>query len=579
MFQSTSTIEMEDMTPAPAENGTIGDFNQLITSLRNENEVEFSKGFNFIVESNPSQLPELFQAIDDNNSLLTLACEKGLRTAVEDMLRFNADINAAIDTARGPLTPIECACHFGNWEVLDLLLKSPKLDLCRSRPLLSIVVKNIGKKETVKCNYDKCFKLLLDYKHIEIDQLDKYGCSPLFYAVKFNNTDAILELLKRGAYIGQKNIYNRFPISNISREVLEKHFDSCIKTNNLRAGEEEYEIQFDYSSLVPVSIRLQNAKKPDDECSKTIDGSVNEMTAIDFIAKSNELRQLMKHPLITSFLFLKWNQYALMFYMNFILSVLFALSNTVFILLSSNYYQRHEEMGFILTLLRLMSLMLTFYIIVREMSQLGLSPWTYFRNVENYVECAMIALVVIVLLDFNGPERPVFAASSLVLIGIEMVHLAGSLPFGSFSTHYVMLKKVISTFLKSISHYAIPFFVFSSAFIILLRTNPTLEIDKEQPIKFKDIQGEFKDFLSIIKFITTMVFIIIGNRGLGLTVLSCFFFISFIIPTVFLNLLNGLAVNDIQAIKSQAELTNFIYRCQVLTRYERTLLENEHWCR
>lgn len=570
---------MSDMNLARAENGTMGDFNQLITSLRNENEVEFSKGFNSIVESNPSQLPELFQAIDDNNSLLTLACEKGLSTAVQDMLRFNADINAAIDTARGPLTPIESACHFGNWEVLDLLLKSPKLDVCRSRPLLSIVVKNIGKKETAKCNYDKCFKLLLDYKHIEIDQLDKYGCSPLFYAVKFNNTDAILELLKRGAYIGQKNIYNRFPISNISREVLEKHFDNCITTNNLRAGEDEYEIQFDYSSLVPVSIRLQNAKKSDDECTKTIDGSVNEMTAIDFISKSNELRQLMRHPLIMSFLFLKWNQYALMFYVNFILSVLFALSNTVFILLSSYYYQRPAEMGILLTLLRLTSLMLTFYIVAREMSQLGLSPWTYFRNVENYVECAMIALVVIVLLDFNGLERPVFAASSLVLIGIEMVHLAGSLPFGSFSTHYVMLKKVISTFLKSISHYAIPFFVFSSAFIILLRTNPTLEIDKEQPIKFKDIQGEFKDFLSIIKFITTMVFIIIGNRGLGLTVLSCFFFISFIIPTVFLNLLNGLAVNDIQAIKSQAELTNFIYRCQVLTRYERTLLENEHWCR
>lgn len=53
---------------------------------------------------------------------------------------------------------------------------------------------------------------------------------------------------------------------------------------------------------------------------------------------------------------------------------------------------------------------------------------------------------------------------------------------------------------------------------------------------------------------------------------AIFLIFVFMISTVLFNLLNGLAVSDTQAIKSEAELMNFIYRAELMSRYEKILL-------
>lgn len=283
------------------------DFNRLMACLQNENELEFLQGLNFIAENQADQLASMFSAIDNNETLLILACKKGLSAAVERMLRLGADINAKIDGTHEPLNPIKCACIFGNWKVLEILIKSPKLDLSNSGALISIVVKNIGERITQKCNYSKCFEILLNHKKIDINQQDMFDCSPLHFAIKFNNSDAIRKLLEKGAFIGVRNKFNQLSISNINPKVLEKHLDSCITTNGIRTGEDAFEIHFDYTNLVPLGTR-ESSEKSDDECKVTSKASPNEMTSIEYIAESNELRHLIRHPLIASFLFLKWNR-------------------------------------------------------------------------------------------------------------------------------------------------------------------------------------------------------------------------------------------------------------------------------
>lgn len=52
---------------------------------------------------------------------------------------------------------------------------------------------------------------------------------------------------------------------------------------------------------------------------------------------------------------------------------------------------------------------------------------------------------------------------------------------------------------------------------------------------------------------------------------AIFLIFVFMISTVLFNLLNGLAVSDTQAIKSEAELMNFIYRAELMARYEKIL--------
>lgn len=586
---------MPDFTLPPVrEPSNNFDFNRLMTCLLNENEAEFLRGLNHIAENTPDQLPDIFRAVDNNETLLILACKKGLPLAVERMLRLGADINGTIDTPHEPSNPIKETCIFGNWKVLDVLLKSPKLDLKNCGALLSIVVKKIGDQVTNKCNYEECFRMLLKHQNVDVNQKDLNDCSALHYAIHFKNSRATLELLKHGAYIGVKNKFDQLSISSINPKVLEKHLDSCITTNDARPGDDNFEIQFDYTNLVPIESR-ECEEKSDDEYKKSMEKCPDEMATIEYMSQSSELRHLIRHPLIASFLFLKWNRLAFIFYVNFLLCSLFALSTVSYILVCYNEEPHSKEIKHIM---RCITTVLTIYIAAREISQFTFSPRVYLRSLENYLECALVVLVVLILFDLCSDEwRRTVAATTILIIAVEIFLLAGSLPFWSFSTHYVMLKTVTWSFLKSLSLYAIILIAFSLSFFTLLRENPKEEKADSQAYKIDvrqqadnapksdedgDDDGDLNKFsnlgLSLMKTVvmSTGEFdaasINFQNNPWSYLVFIAFLFI---ISTVLLNLLNGLAVSDTQVIKSEAELTNFIRRCQVLSRYEKALLDSK----
>lgn len=230
--------------------------------------------------------------------------------------------------------------------------------------------------------------------------------------------------------------------------------------------------------------------------------------------------------------------------------------------------------------MRCVTIVLTCYIILRELSQFLFAPRIYLRGLENYLECTLIVLVVLILFDLCEDEwRRTVAATSILLIAIEIFLLAGSLPFWSFSTHYVMLKTVTWSFLRGLSLYAIILVAFSLSFFTLLRNTKKTQEDG-------DDDGKLNRFDSLgLSIVKTLVMSTgefeAASINFDNTRWSYFVFIAFlfIISTVLLNLLNGLAVNDTQAIKSDAELTNYIRRVEVLSRYETALLDRDNWFR
>lgn len=279
--------------------------------------------------------------------------------------------------------------------------------------------------------------------------------------------------------------------------------------------------------------------------------------------------------------------------MNFLLCSLFAVSSISYILVCYNEEPSSAELKHFM---RGVTLVLTCYIAVRELSQFMFSPRIYLRSLENYLECILIVLVVMILFDICSDNwRRTVAATSILLIALEIFLLAGSLPFWSFSTHYVMLKTVTWSFLKSLSLYAIVLLAFALSFFTLLR-----EPRKEKPPKVDlrlaannaedntadDDDGELNKFenlpLSIIKtLVMSTGEFEAASINFDLNPWSYVVFIAFlfIISTVLLNLLNGLAVSDTQVIKSEAELTNYIRRSEVLARYESALLNKNTWFR
>ncbi|XP_037046803.1 transient receptor potential cation channel protein painless-like [Bradysia coprophila] len=565
-------------------------FNRLIEHLRNSNEDEFLEEINSVDDRD--QLKKFFSKVDNSDTLLILAVKNGLLTAVEKLLELGADVNAS-NQAKHPLTPLKAACIFGKSDVLKTLLQRPELDSENAGSFVSIVVKNYDYKHT---DHKGCLDELLKHKGIDINESDAIGFSALHYALSRNNEDAVLKLLESGAVIEVKNKYHKIALSDANPKILEKHFNSCITTDG-NYFDDNFEIHFDYKNLIPIS------RKGESEGSNVEESHANcpdEMATIESIAESKELRQLVCHPLITSFLFLKWNRLAYIFYINFILCSLFAVCYIAYILtyytnvIASNSvqcknatspnYADPETHPMASSFLRVATIILTVCISLRELFQLAFAPRTYLKSVENYLELLLITFVVMILILFNpNPtcERLLsndwvrtIAAISILLVAFEIFHLAGSLPCWSCPIHYVMLRTVTKTFLRSLLLYAIILIAFALTFLALLYDPSPADDGDDETFKFSNVKSSlFKTLvMSIGEFDA-------GSIGFDRNPSSYIFFVvfMFIVATVLFNLLNGLAVSDTQVIKSEAELIHNIRRCQVLARYERALLSGNSW--
>ncbi|CAG2057698.1 unnamed protein product [Timema podura] len=95
---------------------------------------------------------------------------------------------------------------------------------------------------------------------MDINQQDKIGNTALHYAAYNDDEYAILMLLKYGAYIGLRNLFEEPPLANITPETLEKFLDTCLETNGELSREENFEIRFKFSFLTPPIMTYSHGK-------------------------------------------------------------------------------------------------------------------------------------------------------------------------------------------------------------------------------------------------------------------------------------------------------------------------------
>jgi hypothetical protein len=131
----------------------------------------------------------------------------------------------------------------------------------------------------------KCFHTLLNHRNMKLNE--KMELDTILKVASHVDDYATLELLKKGASLGTRDATGRMMIHYLNVDVLKKFFDTCItvcKPADLSGS--DYFIVIDYSFL----------ELPD------------ELSLIEYIATTNELQPLVTHPVIASFLFLKWLQ-------------------------------------------------------------------------------------------------------------------------------------------------------------------------------------------------------------------------------------------------------------------------------
>lgn len=221
------------------------------------------------------------------------------------------------------------------------------------------------------------------------------------------------------------------------------------------------------------------------------------------------------------------------------------------------------------------------YVAFRRALQVTFCSRKHRKSLENYsniflsmlIAVFVVVFLVVVQLDFHTST---FAAICIILITYEFFALAGT--FWHFSIYAEMFIAVTKSSIKSLQLYAIFLPAFSMLFFILFRDRSAkLQEDNEPNLNKFHTLGS-----TVLKTIVMSAgeFDVI-NVSFAANALTVYVFIGFLflISTVFMNLLNGLAVSDTQAIQSKAELTSFWRRCQVLARYEEVLSNKHHWFR
>lgn len=532
----------------------VWDANRLFVCLLYANEGCFTNGIRLIAAERPNDLYEVF--ICTRCTLWQL--ENWLNplvygTFVAAIEKLHASDYILMEPLMEAMKSFENGVH--NWkdkkfssvvDLIDAILPDPKF--CNS-------------KLTEHFNQGECVEMLIDWDMDVIFRMHQ-NQSALYYAVAHDNRRIILKLLQKGSFIGSApNLFDSH-VNCLDGTVIEENFDECIT----KCVDDDRFIEIELKNM----ISLPNSG--DEQCVTF----TNEMKTIELIGECDEQKHLLFHPVIAIFVLLKWNQMAFLFNFHFILYISFMANTIGYILCVMNKAADCMRIVFAVGIIAMMS-----YIIIRRIVHQIF--YTYYRvldfhsNVNSYWKCARTAITVILIALFffvDSPTiRPTLATGCVISMACELFILAGSL-FWSFSKYYVMFMEVAKISARSfqLGLILIPTFTFS--FYLLLRRE-SLESFSESDLHGKKVSHLFSDFRSTMIKIVAMLEgeFENGDSNFDSTILSTILFIAFVflITIVFLNMINGLAISNIQTVVANAELVAMRQRVKLMAQFERIL--------
>ncbi|XP_076748857.1 transient receptor potential cation channel family member painless [Xylocopa sonorina] len=489
---------------------------------------------------------------DDIVDMIETAVRKNFESSVRQLLNRAETVNCNLKKSAS------IAIQQGSPDILRQLLDKNIED--ESDLLMDACVElGIPRKGASHGTNDRleCLKLLLE-RDVDVRCTDKKGNTPLHYAARAGCSEAVTLLLAKGSYIGQMNKFNVPPIADISASTISEYFDECIQVKKDLLN--EYTIEFDYKCLIPHDTSYKENRQKN-----SINQGTGEMDIFQFIADKNGLRDLLTHPLLSSFLYLKWHRIRYILWLNSVFYVLFYLLLNSYIL--QMIYMKDSEMSrnssvhteieikgsSSVVFLWVATGLATALLAVREILQLISSPCHYLSSFENWIEMALIILGFAVWYDMNIQ----IAAVTILLSAWLLVTLFGKYPRTSIAIE--MFKTVSINFIRFLVFYAILIVAFALAFFTLFK-----DADEEQ--NFLDFgHSLFKTIIMLTGELEANDIPFVSHPILSHLI---FVFFVFLITVVLFNLLNGLAVSDTAHILHKAELFGLISRVQVLTYIE-----------
>lgn len=461
----------------------------------------------------------------------------------------------------------------------------------------------------------KCFDLLMGHDKCNreiINATDEQGLSPLFYAVRYKIDYIAMQLLKNGAFIG--NVVNK-----IRKSLLEAFLDSCITTNDRYYDDDDYEININYGFLIPTGSVISDRKfrrklnsqnntlpvsqKTPEEFSILLDESqekyLPEMKPLKVIAEAEELQRILLHPVLSSFVLLKWNKINFLIYINLILILFFMLTFIPFIVLCQMTPDEERPGSFTYNLFHVLSFISLSFLIFRESMQFFLSIKQYVSAKGNWIDMALIiSSVVILLFEDTIPNHVSRVLRSIIILlaVAEYFNLLGLLPLLSISLYTKMFRKVAWTFVNSLAFYSVIILGFAFSFYTLQGDKFAKDILKfrsgnydiynntgDIPVTNATRNERFNNFNTVWTSIIKSYVMLTGELETSYVHIEGFFYAAlfllflFLVTIVLYNLLNALAVSDTQEIKSDAKLFDIQQRIFTMEETEAAVFKrNSH---
>lgn len=274
-----------------------------------------------------------------------------------------------------------------------------------------------------------------------------------------------------------------------------------------------------------------------DKCNKYI---VFESDVIYYISTIASLKDLMKHPVISTFLLQKRKSLRSTFWMYFLFYILFLISLIMFACIDNLKFMEKKTV----ICIGIIILIITF---IRKIIEIIVTKRSYFL-LENCIELLFIISMIIGMSLYDNKLRDFqkqLSAIAFLLAAFEFMIMLGIFP--SCSTNMAMLRTVLINYVKFLTWYSALLLGFAFSFYTVFQCENMSFINFFESI-FKTIvmtTGEFdSESLNFGDNTTTKCI----NKII-------FILFIFMIPIVLLNLLNGLAFNDIQNITKDAEIT------------------------
>ena len=564
--------------PEPNTNNNENVSEILLSYIRDGNEDEFL------------QFPNLSEYVDEetnNGTLLQFACKLNSKNIVKHLIEEGATVTKTSESNK--MEPISIAALYGFHEIFKILLDS---HTHVSSEILITLLKYIDGYNMEDTNHELCLEALLQSdKNLDVNYSSSNdGNTPLHYAARYADGKFALALLNKGASLADEDRFGFLPIEDLDAGTLEEHFNNCVTVKpESKYNKQNTIVTFDYSTLVPSRApdNLNNLKKekfnqdielethtrlPDDRRHFSAETNV-----IGKISDSPELRHLLCHPLVTSFLCVKWRRMEWLFYINLFLYIAFCISLILYIFFVYNNTNQYPNGNPPLFTLLIMTYLL---IILRELFQIFTNMRIYFRQFDNWLELSIIGTTAVIIFHNDPGETTakLFSSLTILLTAVAFMLQIGLHP--RMSTYVVMFRTVTFNFFKFLLWYSLLIIAFALTFYKLFSDDnePSTEINSKHNTSTEEEEQNFFENPSLT-FIKTVVMLTGEFDASSInfnSVTSQLTFLAFVfmITIVLFNLLNALAVSDTQIIKNNSKIIGYQERIKRIIYMEHMFLSD-----